>query len=422
MGPRFGQVRASRRAVGPRFAGFAGACGGALLVCACSHEATPPSKQAAATPPPHAAAPPRPEPTPEERELEKTASESLAWMVTNQNKEGSWGTHESPRPIEVLADVPGSHQAFQVATTALSVAALDGYPTDTAAKTQAVDRAIDWLLDHFDVKRANGMEHYNVWSFGYGLQGFAEHLLAHPQDPRADKIKAACKRLVEKLGMYQTLDGGWGYLSLGDVPTFQPSETSMSFTTATIVVALDRAKKIGIELPPKLVARAIENLERNRLPDGAFLYGDYLKYRPRMGINQTKGSACRTPACQYALMLFGEKVTEDEQVKGLEELLFRQACFQRAALRRPIPHESWYQVSGYFYLYGHAYAAYIIDGLPREKQAKYWKALVDATKYCREPDGSYWDYPLYSYHKPYGTAFALISLSGAMKSTAVPAR
>ena len=406
----------------PRLAGFASACAGALVAFACSHEPAPPPPKQTAAIPPQASAPPRPEPTPEERELEKNASESLAWMITNQNKEGSWGSHESPRPIEVLADVPGSHQAFQVATTGLSVVALDGYPTDTAEKTQAVDRAIDWLLDHFDVKRASGMEHYNVWSFGYGLQAFAEHLLAHPQDPRAERIKAASKRLVEKLGMYQTLDGGWGYLSLGDVPTFQPSETSMSFTTATIVVAMDRAKKIGIELPPKLVSRAIENLERNRLPDGAFLYGDYLKYRPRMGINQTKGSACRTPACQYALMLFGEKVTEDEQVKGLEELLFRQACFQRAALRRPIPHESWYQVSGYFYLYGHAYAAYIIDGLPKEKQAKYWKALVDATKYCREPDGSYWDYPLYSYHKPYGTAFALISLSGAMKSTAVPAR
>jgi hypothetical protein len=32
---------------------------------------------------------------------------------------------------------------------------------------------------------------------------------------------------------------------------------------------------------------------------------------------------------------------------------------------------------------------------------------------CRDPDGSFWDYPLYSYHKPYGTALALIALSRA---------
>ena len=395
---------------------------GLALCLACSREAPTPEKAKAPPPPIAPTAPPRPEPTAEERELRKSADESLAWMVTNQNKEGSWGTHESPRPIEVLADVPGSHQAFQVATTGLAVAALDAYPTDSPQRDQTVDRAIDWMLDHFDVKRANGMEHYNVWSFGYGLQGFAEHLLAHPQDPRADKIKAACKRLVEKLGMYQTLDGGWGYLSLGDVPTFQPSETSMSFTTATIVVALDRARKIGIQLPEKMVARAIENLERSRLPDGAFLYGDYLKYRPRMGINMIKGSACRTPACQYALRLFGANVTDVEYEKGLEELLFRQHAFQRVALRRPIPHESWYSVSGYFYLYGHAYAAYVIDSLPKEKQARYWKALAENARVCREPDGSYWDYPLYSYHKPYGTAYALIVMSGAMKAGEPPAR
>ena len=406
----------------PRLAGFASACAGALDAFACSHEPAPPPPKQTAAIPPQASAPPRPEPTPEERELEKNASESLAWMITNQNKEGSWGSHESPRPIEVLADVPGSHQAFQVATTGLSVVALDGYPTDTAEKTQAVDRAIDWLLDHFDVKRASGMEHYNVWSFGYGLQCFGEHLLAKPGDPRSEKIRAAAKRLVEKLAMYQTLDGGWGYLSLNGLPTFQPSDTSMSFTTATCMVGLERAKRAGIELPENLVKRAVDHLERSRLSDGAFLYGEYLKYRPRHPINQVKGSACRTPACQYALMLFGEKVTEEEREAGLEALLFKQARFQKMAVRRPIPHESWYNVSGYFYLYGHAYAAYVVEGLPKEKQARYWQPLVEAANYCREPDGSYWDYPLYSYHKPYGTAFALITLSGALKAAAVPER
>jgi hypothetical protein len=392
-----------------------------LLLCAgasCSREKTPAPSAPAAAVRTEPASPPRAEPTAEERALEKTMSEALAWLVKNQNKDGSWGSHESPRPIEVLADVPGSHQAFQVGTTALVVVALEGCPSVSAEKESAADRGIDWLLEHFDVKRANGMEHYNVWSFGYALQCFAERLIAKPKDPRAEKLRAACVRLVEKLGMYQTLDGGWGYLSLSGVPTFQPSDTSMSFTTATILVGVERAKRAGIEVPEKLVNRAVDHLRRSRLPDGAFLYGEYLKYRPRHGVNQIKGSACRTPACQYALMLFGDKVTEGERQEGLEELLFKQARFQKIAVRRPIPHESWYSVSGYFYLYGHAYAAYVIEGLPREKQARFWPALVEAANYCREPDGSYWDYPLYSYHKPYGTAFALMALSGAARAGA----
>jgi hypothetical protein len=345
--------------------------------------------------------------------------EGVKWLVDNQNPDGSWGSHESPRPIEVLADVPGSHEAFRVATTALCVIALEdclsrqtsgAIELDRGAE-KALERGLDHLLAHFDVKRASGMEHYNVWSFGYTLQCFGERLAAFPEDPRAAAMRAASKRLVEKLGQYQTLDGGWGYLSLNGVPTFQPSDTSMCFTTATILVGLARAHSVGVELPPTLVARAVDEVSRARLPDGAYVYGDYLKYRPRMGVNENQGSACRTPACDYALGMFGKARARAEIQRELEELLIKNARYQKIGLRRPIPHESWFQISGYFYLYGHAYAAYQLATLPESDQARLWLALVDAVLYTRQPDGSFWDYPLYSYHKPYGTAFALIALS-----------
>ena len=88
----------------------------------------------------------------------------------------------------------------------------------------------------------------------------------------------------------------------------------------------------------------------------------------------------------------------------------RHAGFQRAALRRPIPHESWYSISGYFYLYGHAYAAWLIEDEAPALRERYGKELARAIFVCRQPDGSFWDYPLYSYHKPYGTAYALLGL------------
>ena len=28
----------------------------------------------------------------------------------------------------------------------------------------------------------------------------------------------------------------------------------------------------------------------------------------------------------------------------------------------------------------------------------------------QEPDGTWWDYPLYDYHQPYGTAMAIMTL------------
>src|SRR6266850_4970617 len=124
----------------------------AIACAACSHEKSAPPAPAAASKTSAVAPPARAEPTAEERALETTTRAAVAWLVENQNKEGSWGSHESPRPIEVLADVPGSHQAFQVATTALSALALEGCPLASEPRDRAVDRAIDWLLDHYDVK------------------------------------------------------------------------------------------------------------------------------------------------------------------------------------------------------------------------------------------------------------------------------
>lgn len=350
--------------------------------------------------------------------LERALEEGVAWLLAHQNADGSFGSHHSPRPIEVLASVPGSQEAFRVATTALCVMALRDAGGDHPAVAEAARRALDYLLEDCAVKRQSGLEHYNVWAFGYALECFAEELSLElcrsPADPaRTAALRAACERLIAKLARYQTLDGGWGYLSTTPVPTLQPSDTSMSFTTATILVGVERVRALGIAVPESLRRRAAEEIRRARLPDGAFLYGDYLQYHPRLGINERSGSACRAPVCLYALELAGGTVAPSEVERALDDLLVRFPDYQKAGVRRPIPHESWFQISGYFYLYGHAYAARVLERLPPARRARAAELLVQAVMYCRDPDGSFWDYPLYSYHKAYGTAFALSTLARA---------
>lgn len=392
----------------------------AIVACACGREApseSAPTPTASARSDHDVASDTRVEPasspprTTAPSPVDATIAAAVEWLLQHQNKDGSWGSHESPRPIEVLASIPGSQEAFRVATTALDVIALADSGDPSPRVRDAEEKALDWLLANYAVKRQDGLEHYNVWAFGYALQCFGERLIARPEDARSGSLRAACTKLLEKLALYQTLDGGWGYLSLNGVATFQPSDTSMSFTTATILVGVQRAREAGITLPDKMTARAVDHVERSRLPDGAFLYGEYLKYRPRLGINELAGSACRNPLCLYTLDLFGGKVSEADYRTSLENLLVKYAPYQRSGVRRPIPHESWYQVSGYFYLYGHAYAAYVLQKLPKSEQKKFRQALIDGVMYCRQPDGSFWDYPLYSYHSPYGTAFAIIALS-----------
>jgi hypothetical protein len=80
------------------------------------------------------------------------------------------------------------------------------------------------------------------------------------------------------------------------------------------------------------------------------------------------------------------------------------------ALHRPVPHESWFSVSGYFYLYGYYYAAECCRVLPDKVVAELRDGLIEEVLVTRHPDGSFWDYPLYGYHKPYGTGYALLAL------------
>ena len=68
------------------------------------------------------------------------------------------------------------------------------------------------------------------------------------------------------------------------------------------------------------------------------------------------------------------------------------------------------QVAGYFYYFGHYYAALCIDALPQEVKLPYQTMLSEILLERQEKDGSWWDYPLYDYHQPYGTSFALMSL------------
>ena len=351
------------------------------------------------------------DPPPLAERVDQAIDGAVRWLLDNQRENGAWGSHHSPRPIEVFCSVPGSQQAFRIGTTCLCLMALMDTGRDDAEVLRAIDRGFDYLLEDYDVKRQSGLEHYSVWAFGFMLQCLGERLEKFPDDPRGDRMRAVCDLMVLRLQRHQCLDGGWGYLSLDEVPTYKPSFTSMSFTTATLVVGLQRAREVGLEVEQKMLDRALDSIERCKTPTGYYTYGPLWNKMPAAGINQEKGAACRTPACLYAVDLFRDNVEEDEYARSLQNLLVKNRRMQILGLRRPIPHESWYQISGYFYLYGHAYAGYVLDGMSDVARRRFSPALAEAVFVTRQPDGSFWDYPLYSYHKPYGTAYALIALT-----------
>ena len=155
---------------------------------------------------------------------------------------------------------------------------------------------------------------------------------------------------------------------------------------------------------------------RSRLPDGAFLYGEYLKYVPRHGHQRAQGLGLPQPAVPLrARALRHAAPKEDTELESLE----RPARALRAACSAPpcagrSPTSRTTRSRGYFYLYGHAYAAYVLSGCaPEHQRAAVGRRSSRRSWSAASPTASFWDYPLYSYHKPYGTGFALMALSRA---------
>jgi squalene cyclase len=351
----------------------------------------------------------RPPPEPNVSDVAREAAlRGIGHLLKTQEKNGSWGRGETIRPVEILADIPGSHHAFRVGTTALCVMALARSSLRAEECREAHDRALAYLLDNFLVRRPNGMEMYNVWSYGYGLRAFAEELARNPEPALAERLRDASRKIIEKLEVYQTPDGGWGYYDF-DAHTRNPSDSSMSFTTATILVSLHLLEKQGIEVPQPLLDRALKSLKRCRLESGAYVYGPYAQYRLQAGFNKVKGSLGRTQACNLALWSYGEGVSEDDLRAGMENF-FRYHHFMDIGRKRPWPHEAWYYTSGYYFYYGHYYTGLVLDLLPEADRARWRPALEKLLLDRQEPDGSWWDFPFYGYHKPYGTAYALLVL------------
>ena len=74
-------------------------------------------------------------------------------------------------------------------------------------------------------------------------------------------------------------------------------------------------------------------------------------------------------------------------------------------------------MAGYFFYFGHYYAALCIEQLPEDQRAPFQDQMAKILIGLQEKDGSWWDYPLFDYHQQYGTAMALMSLHRTRKAS-----
>lgn len=365
------------------------------------------------------ASPPKPASTPEQG-----IRLGVQFLLEDQNEDGSWGSFADPKTRENQGwSNIGTHKAWTLATTGIVITTLLdlSLPPDTESyelevRRRTLEKGIEYLVKNAELKRVSDWDVDNTWGIIYGLEAVLRGL-AEPEIAKLHgaKLREAGQKFIVQLTRFQTPDGGWGYY---DDPPFTRRPTwSTTFMTAAALLNLIDAREAGFEIPPKLIDRSARAIRHSRLPNGAYTYSVVPVPSPGglTGINQIKGSLGRIQVCNLALHKADGSIDVAELTRGLD-LFFEHHRFLAVGRGRPIPHEAYYAVAGYFFYFGHYYAAGVIEALPEEQQKIYWPKLCEKILETQEADGSMWDFHSHRYHRAYGTAWGVSILRRAEKA------
>jgi Squalene-hopene cyclase C-terminal domain len=348
-------------------------------------------------------------------EIAQAASDSfekgIGWAITNQRANGNWGSLESARAREIYLDTLASHLAFQTATTAIVTWSLIE-PARTNPKCRAaLERGLTELSSRKPPGRASGKTFYSVWAHNYLI-----YLSAAVQaDPTLTAFHATWKTIGETeialVRREQGADGGWGYYDFNFTGENPSGNESTSFNTAAMILALRSAQEQGAVIPPGTIEDATRAISRMQLPSGAFAYGTYAELNPRADYNKISGSSGRLQSCNVALNAVGAgKVTAETLMRGVQHLRDTHQYIE-IGRGRVMPHESFYRNSGYYYYFDHYYAACALAAVPPSaERAELVRWLTEVMVHDQNPDGSWFDYPLYGYGKAYATGLGLLTL------------
>jgi len=324
-------------------------------------------------------------------------------LIIDQNKNGSWGSPTRTKNLNIYAPVPGAHHAFRAGATGLALAGLLD-SNDTRPKTLAsIEKAKAWMKLHMPkLRRATQQSSYNIWGHAYGLRALTRLYLRETNPSQKLEWRVLAKEQLELLNRYEDVNGGWGYLDhIDGFTSRKPSGLTTSFMTGTVLLAMHEAREtFGFELD-----------EAIKTPDFVYVYSHNHRFRPRSSINRPAGSLARSQVCNAALRLFGDQTITDEVLETWATRFIEREGFLSIGRKRPVPHESHFSISGYFYYYGIFYFAESARLLPRNQQVKHAEKLAQLVLHRQEKNGSWWDYPLYDYHEPYGTGYSLLALS-----------
>ena len=352
------------------------------------------------------------------KDIDNSITRGVDFLIADQNENGSWGSATRTKDLNIYAPLPGAHDAFRAGATGLALSGIIDSADKRPEALASIEKCAAWSIEHLPkLRRADQTTTYNIWGHAYGVRSL---IRLHDRETNPEK-KALYKKLAQQqidlIDRYEDLNGGFGYLDVFDDFTSQkPTGITTSFTSATVLLAMyEGREKLGLTLNDKVVSSSLDSIKRQQFPDKSYGYSHNHIMRPRADINRPAGSLARSQSCNAALRVFGrDGITDEVIIEWADRFLAREGWLA-IARKRPVPHDSDFRISGYFYYYGIYYFTESVRLLPTEKQIPYAEKLAALILSRQEKDGSWWDYPLYDYHQPYGTGYSLMALSWCKK-------
>lgn len=294
-------------------------------------------------------------------EAEKAIDRGLKFLISSQNKDGSWSSKDG---------------GYAIAGTSLGLMAfmVEGHFPGFGKNGDALDRAKKYLLKRSkdSPTGAMGVKMYEIGLFTIAMS----ELWGMTSDPDDNKeIQTALERAVEIILRSQSPLGGWRYAPRPDAG----QDTSV---TAMVFVSLASAREAGVLVPTETIERLTGYLRDQAWDErtGGFGY-------------QGKGYtiAC-TAGGVYAAQLAGNRDTEWVSA-ALNSLENNPKMFSR-------------KDNGHFY-YSHYYAMQAMVQAGEERYAKWYPKIRDSLISLQQSNGS-WQEKEEDY--PHKTPMAIIIL------------
>ena len=300
-------------------------------------------------------------------EAEKAIERGLKFLISNQNKDGSWSSKDLEK---------GEGSGYAIGGTSLGLMAfmVEGHFPGFGQYGKALERAKNYLLKRAEESPtgAMGVKMYEIGLFTIAMS----ELWGMTSDPDDNKeIQAALERVVEIILRSQSPLGGWRYPPRPDAG----QDTSV---TAMVFVSLASAREAGVLVPTETIERLTGYLRDQAWDErtGGFGY-------------QGKGYtiAC-TAGGVYAAQLAGNRDTEWVSA-ALNSLENNPKMFSR-------------KDNGHFY-YSHYYAMQAMVQAGEERYAKWYPKIRDSLISLQQSNGS-WQEKEEDY--PHKTPMAIIIL------------